>query len=342
MSQVGGRLLGTGVYGCTFEPAPRCAGGSVFKTIAGMPAVGKVVIEDIEDELSIGRAIMGLPLAKQYFALPTQSCKPEIPIQDPDAGSCDVLKQPFASPQMLIMPSAGEQLLRYAGNLPRLAVNFDRLFTHLLEGAVIYQRAGYVHNDIHMGNVLVDSVGVPRFIDFGLGFRVQNVNTWPDANLSTRFRAKYVWQAPEVHTWRMVMNRVRVAEGVRQLREANPEYIQMENQFPGRPRAHDALASLVVATPGFGETNASGAFVRAYGKKFDSWRIGLCMWMLWYDLLQWSGFQKTALWERRDLIRRVIGRLTDFDPRRRADVAEALRMLAPNNRLAAPAAPAPV
>ena len=191
-----------------------------------------------------------------------------------------------------------------------------------------------------MGNVLVDSVGVPRFIDFGLGFRVQNVNTWSDANLSTRFRAKYVWQAPEVHTWRMVMNRVRISDGVRQLREANPEYIQMENQFPARPRAHDALASLIVATPGFGENAASGAFVRAYGKKFDSWRIGLCMWMLWYDLLHWSGFQKTALWDHRDIIRRVIGRLTDFDPRRRADVREALQLLSPNNRLAAPAAAA--
>jgi hypothetical protein len=34
-AQTGGRLLGQGVYGCTFESAPHCAGGKVFKDIHG-------------------------------------------------------------------------------------------------------------------------------------------------------------------------------------------------------------------------------------------------------------------------------------------------------------------
>ena len=162
--QIGGRLLGAGVYGCTFQPAPRCAGGDVFREIHGMPAVGKVTVEDPTDELSVGRAIMRLPLARQYFALPTASCKPAMPIEDDDARRCKIITEAKRGSEfsLMAMPAAGQQLLGWSANAPRTAENYERIFVHLLEGMVIYQRAGYIHNDIHLGNVLVDAADVAR------------------------------------------------------------------------------------------------------------------------------------------------------------------------------------
>jgi hypothetical protein len=299
--------------------------------------VGKVTVEDTKDEVTMGRAIMALPMAKQYFALPTERCKPSYPIADAQAARCDFLTDrdiPLRYLDMMVLPMAGQTLLKWSMDLPRLAANYRRVFIHLLEGMIIYQEAGYVHNDIHMDNILVDGADVARYIDFGLAFKLDDVRTWRDANLGQQFRPRFVWQAPEVHLWRMLLNGVRVTDGVARLKEVNPEYGKIENQYPARKSA-------VVALMGLANTSSSirrkdgGAYVRAYGKRFDSWRIGLCMWMLWQDLLVWSGFRETGLWSQREEIRRVIGGLTQFDPRDRITASQALAELDPRSRLSA-------
>jgi len=335
ISQTGGKLLGQGVYGCTFEPVPFCAGGSVFKTVDGMPAVGKVTTDDISDELSIGKAIMALPLAKQYFALPTLECKPAMPINDPDVKECSVIQEADKDEtfSMLIMPSAGISLSKYALDLHRMATNYKRIFTHLLEGAVIYQNAGYVHNDIHLGNILVDSANVARYIDYGLAFKLADVKTWDDANLGSQFKPKYVWQAPEVHGWRMILNRIRLSDGIEQLKDINPEYSQFEHQFPQNNTVTACLRSLFINSEFVNKRDGAG-FVQAYGKKFDSWRIGLAMWFIWSDLLKSLSFMATPLYGEGRLIRSVIAGLVDFDPRKRLTVGQALALLDPKSRFA--------
>ncbi len=339
LAQSGGRLLGQGVYGCTFEPAPRCAGGQVFSRIQGLPAVGKVTVEDPKEEVAVGRAIMALPMAKQYFALPTETCKPAFPIADEQAERCMFLDDEESEVKpadlaMMVLPMAGQTLLKWSIDRPRLAANYRRLFVHLLEGMVIYQQAGYVHNDIHQDNILVDGAGVARYIDFGLAFKIAEVRTWRDANLGIRFKPKYVWQAPEVHLWRMLQNGVRVTDGVAQLKAINPEYGQMEQLLPSRKTALVALTDLANTSSSIRRKDG-GAYVRAYGKRFDAWRIGLCMWMLWVDLLVWSDINKTPLWGQRDEIRRVLNGLTQFDPRDRITAAQALAELDPRSRLIA-------
>ena len=327
--QTGGKLLGQGVYGCTFEPAPPCAGGPVFKKIAGRVPVGKIVDEDPTDELEIGKKIMALPLASAYFALPSAACKPLMPLLDPEAQGCRVITESGEGTKfsMLIMPEAGIPIIKYVMNLKRLADNYKRIFTHLLEGAVIYQKAGYVHNDIHMNNILVDEAGVARYIDFGLAFRPDAVTKWEDANLGSEFKPQYFMQPPEVHTWRMKLSGVRLKDGLRVLTEVNPEYVKMEHQFPTRK-------SVLAAMTGFLLQEDDGArILRKYAKKFDSWRIGLCMWVFWNDLLSIPAFRTTPLYKERETIREVLGGLTDFDPKTRLSVSDALRLLDPNNRL---------
>lgn len=330
--QVGGRLLGQGVYGCTFNPAPRCAGGRVFTRVGDLPAVGKVTSEDVGEELGVGRAIMKLPLARNYFALPTAACHPEEPVRDNDVNDCRVITESEGATKfsMLVMPAAGQQLIRWAANLDRLATGYYDMFIHLLEGIIIYQDAGYVHNDIHMGNVLVDDRGVGRFIDFGLAFKPAEIQEWRESHLGTRFRPKFVWQAPEVHGWRMRLNGIPEATGAAQLLSSNDEWRRIESQM-GRTPLLTAIRNLYAE---FKSTQGVD-FLKRYAKGFDCWRIGLMFWMLWDDLTVWSGFQQTPLWMRRDTVRRVLGGLTDFNPKTRWTARQALAALDPNNRLAA-------
>jgi hypothetical protein len=336
--QNGGRLLGEGVYGCTFEPAPRCAGGDVFRSIRGLPAAGKVTVEDPVEETAIGRAIMSLPLAEQYFALPSVSCvvSREDVRRDPESGQCDILKEagPMSRFSMLVMPSAGKDLQRWASsNYGRVASSYERILKHLLEGMIIYQRAGYIHNDIHMGNILVDDAGVARYIDFGLAFKLADIHSWADTNMSVLFKPKYVWKPPEVHAWCMVASGVRLADGLQQLKNINPEYEKLEQQFPSRKSALAALTELIQRSASIRDRDGA-SFIQAYAARFDAWRIGLCMWMIWDDLLRWPGIRDTGLWSRRSIIRQVLGGLTDFFVPTRLDAIAALRILDPSNRLA--------
>jgi hypothetical protein len=120
---------------------------------------------------------------------------------------------------------------------------------------------------------------------------------------------------------------------VAQLKELNPEYASMERQFPTRMTMEVALDQLMRTSKAV-MMRDGGAVVRAYGSKFDCWRVGLCMWLLWDDMLKWRDFQGTAVWERREIIRRVLAGLTDFNPRTRFSAKKALGILNPNNRLA--------
>jgi len=330
MMQVGGVLRGKGKYGCTFEPLPRCAGGSVFKTIGGRKAVGKITSEDATSELKIGQAIMSLPMANNYFALPSVACRPELPLQDPDAADCEFIAEAGegSTLTMLIMPSAGEPLYEWAQDLPLLAEHYSDIAIHLLEGMIIYQRAGFVHNDIHMSNILVDANNVPRYIDFGLSYRPADVQQWSDCKGGMTFRPNYPWTAPEMHAWRMQANGQSIIKGVDQLRKINKEYITLQESF-ARPPTDIELQKFINETP-----KKDIEFLRTYGLRADSWRIGLMFWMLWGDLLVWSGFDNTDLWQVRDRIRKMIDGLTQFDPRKRITPAAALAILDPNNRLA--------
>jgi hypothetical protein len=326
----GGAMLGKGVFGCTFKPAPRCAGGRVFESVAGRPAVGKVSDTDLSREVRYGREIMSLPLARNYFAAAITECTPEVPFTDPDAGRCEVLRDAgfFTKFSMAVLPDAGTTLQKWtAADLTRAAATYERLFVHLLEGMVIYQDAGFVHNDVHWGNILVDERGVARYIDFGLTFRPAEVRRWKDLHIGTGFKPEYVYQAPEVHAFRLYMDRYSLAYGLARLRAKSSEYAELERTFPRRKTLEVAMGEMLRTVDQTEEGLA--AYMRAYGDRLDWWRIGLCMWQLWMDFCRdLPGFQESTLYrERRGVLMRVLGGMTEFDPRVRMSPAAALREL---------------
>jgi len=300
-----------------------------------MPTLGKVVYQDVTDEYNVSKIIMRLADAQQFYAAPTRSCAPALPIDDPEAGKCslrDMKKE--TDPIMLVMPYAGDPLVSWSTNMVALAQNLVPMMRHLLKGIQLYQSADIVHNDIHMGNIVIDKKGVARFIDFGLAFLKSTVRGFEEAHHNREFSPRLIWHPPEVQAMRITLGGLRMAESVATMEEENPDLVKLASQFPGR-RSGSLLAAMTrFAGTGTGTgtgtgivTPSYGAFVRQYGFAFDCWRIGLCFWYMWNDLLDWSGLQFMPIWGHREAIRAVLSGLTDFDPRSRFTVDDALALL---------------
>jgi hypothetical protein len=300
--QVGGRLLGKGSYACTFSPVPSCESGS---TTGG--SVAKVSVQDMTAEVAMGRTLMALHGGRDYFALPTSSCLPRLPITDPDASKCHVLKKnkPLT---MAAMPDAGVSLTSWSrtGLTP---ASLQAMLVHVLRGMVLYQRAGFVHNDIHGGNIMVGEDGLARYIDFGQGFRPSALRTWDDLNLGRRFAAEYVWLAPELHAIRIRSQEDHAA--IHRLYMKIPEFKQLEVAYPERQGFKAAMEEFRLPIDPV-------AYMRQHGFKIDWWRLGITVWQLWRRLRK--GHEGSPL-------DKAIGGLTEFDSARRMSPATALRIL---------------
>jgi serine/threonine protein kinase len=339
--QTGGRLVAEGAEGCGFDRAPTCASGPTPTTIDGKPIFAKVTTDD--GELVIGRKIMALPLAANYFSLPTESCVPRIPLDDQDSDSCELITdlqddegQMSMNLISLFMPNGGKSIMSWTfENRQRAGYNFIRVFKHLLEGMKIYQDAGYIHNDIHPGNIVVDSHNVARFIDFGQVYRPADITTMRSAKINTEFKPSKVYHAPEIQVWRMLNSNTKslsvkeiIEEGILQfVAEGNNEYIDLQ-KIPG----HDTISGLVT----FGENtqmarkaNNFGVIVRKYGTKMDVWRLGLVMWTVWRDLIKQKMLGDLhPIFRQEGGIYHVINGLTSFDVEKRWDPETALKHFA--------------
>lgn len=72
----------------------------------------------------------------------------------------------------------------YAAERPRDYVAVTRLFGHVAEGLQALHQAGFAHADIKPNNILIESGGLPKIIDFGqscrLGHTKERIQGTPD------------------------------------------------------------------------------------------------------------------------------------------------------------------
>ena len=79
--------------------------------------------------------------------------------------SCDVVENiPFERLTQLTVPYGGQSLR--AATIDFQTFSFKRFMKHLLEGVKLLKTNGYVHADLHLGNVLLSSANLPLIIDF--------------------------------------------------------------------------------------------------------------------------------------------------------------------------------
>jgi hypothetical protein len=329
--QKGGKLLGQGSYGCTFSTVPTCKTGP---TPTSNKLVAKVAL-DTEQELNIGITLMKLPNASSYFALPTSECIPKIPIEDPDVSKCDILNdlededgyQDITYLRTLIMPNAGMTIGSWGYDTIRLANNFIRVMKNLLKGMKLYKDAGYIHNDIHVSNILVDSQNVARYIDFGLAIKTDEFTRMHHM----KFKPRYINHPPEIQVWRILYSvygssiEEKMKLGLQMFLDVGSrEYELLERHYPARLSAVESLTKFAKSTYNEYKRNDFNSIVVKYGDKFDIWRLGLVLWKLWRRVLAWGGPHEILREPLKSSINHILSGMTDFDVTTRWNVEKAL------------------
>jgi hypothetical protein len=311
--------------------------------------VGKVVAEeheDVEREVAIGVKIMALStLSSKYFAVPTEECEPILSLQDTNAQDCSIIRKALKKANdrgtptrlsMMLMPMAGEIFNKWVSNIDKSYGLYEKTFVHLLEGMVLYQRAGYIHNDIHGANILVDSQNVARYIDFGRSFHIKEVRSLDTVHLGKSFAPSYTMYSPELHLIEALMDGISPEHGIVSLVHAQYTYYDALAHHFLRPdvRTMRNWKPLLTLFHTMDDTDINMKtkrileFVRTYAKLFDSWRIGILMWVPWYDFLRHGKVMNPVL-------RGVLDGLTKFDVRDRWTAEKALGVLSPSNPILA-------
>jgi serine/threonine protein kinase len=178
-SQTGGNLYDQGGYGCVFLPTLRCESTSEqVKGDATMNFIDKLMDKDNADvEFTLAQRVRRIPLWKNYFIIPESTCTPAPAEQQSEQQlyMCDLIDdQPLKSFRILRMPFGGTPLSQAYIRMNKDGNGLYDFIIHLFEASALLQMFGIVHRDIHQGNILVDSTGVPRLIDFNLSIDIRS------------------------------------------------------------------------------------------------------------------------------------------------------------------------
>ena len=331
-TQTGGKLYGQGVYGCVFAGPPLKCKGDIKENKKnaevkdGVPITKIMAIDEAVEEFAIAKEIQRLPLWKNYFLVAEKICEPE-PNQT-QLTQCDMLKGKNMKDYRLLTGSFGGQpIVSYKLNFYK--TSFEDIFKHILEAGALFALFGIVHWDLHLGNILVDSAGVPRIIDFNMalavkddpvpnelrvGFQPNLFQSPPDSNLIVAIRKEidpYV-AIDTIIKGKPVLNTIQAILGI------NPE--DMKKDLKAFYETSKSLQN--------GDTKE---WFHYYWSKIDSWSIGAGTTVLLSKYLLWPAFSsgQYTLYSERMLT--VLRGMCQADPRKRLDCVQALAQFDPTN-----------
>ncbi len=239
--QVGGKLLGLGAYGCAFMPPLLCKGET---RPVGARVVGKLGRpKDLEkDYLKLKYISDNVPLASKYFTVTRDKalCEPAMKqIENPEEirrclREVDTIASYPLKDLRLLRMSYGGKPLDSVGSINR-NTNFWKFGKHLLEGLTLLMVRGIVHADLHDGNLLVTSNGLPFIADFGNSYFVRDSKDIKINELEFLFRrnfdrmeqiSRYTQEPPEVPLFNGFFGQIGIEEIVENIFKYRPKLVR--------------------------------------------------------------------------------------------------------------------
>jgi len=336
----GGRLIGQGTYGCAFQPPLLCKHKGITKS-----KVGKITFKgDSQRELHAYTVLHKIEEWKQYFILsaPDEACTPRILDNqtEPDISKCEFLME--ANPKLPIvqisMPYGGKDLYSHSLITTR-KVPFFTLCKQLLEIGALMILHGMIHYDIHSRNILIDSYGTPRIIDFGQCFTVSDISLESIENRWKVLGPEYAAEPPEV-TFLTAMER--------------PYYYNFEDALHDVMPKKQILYTIekVLGIPVETQIRSLGRFFKSssifqthnettlvklwkiYYPGFDSWSISIILIEYLQKYLYSYEFVESSEWKlKRFIIMEMLEKMCSTNPKERIDCVEALSMFDPFNNI---------
>jgi serine/threonine protein kinase len=349
-SMEGGRLLGSGTYGCVFTPPLLCK--SEKKKEYGK--VGKITADVFaQQEIQIANRIRKIPLAHQYFLLPEpESCElaPEEKQTDPNLQACHQRFQEhgedFDLKQMtqIIQPFGGIKPFYMLSSLNLHPTKFDffSFMRNMLEAGSILLLAGVSHFDLHPANLLVDSKKRIRILDFGMSFSTNNIT---DMILKGRWkRLRFGFESDETHPSVYnaeppevtVMNAIRSSEytvdqAIRLTVMGKEVFQSMEKYLSISKTQSEKEMRKFWTTSDFAKKRDFLMLWKIYWPGFDAWSIGCLIMDILKSLLLLPEFTQGPYRTKKAAVLATLRGLLNPNPRDRLDCIEALALFDPGS-----------
>lgn len=338
----GGAIIGQGNYGCVFDPPLLCE-TAIEKRGKRERVVGKLSDEaDAKDEIIASTILSEIKNADEYFVLADSKsyCDNIVPLnKQPDKNGikqCGAVKYSiFGNNDMVhyTMPFGGISIMRYFESQNR-PFPVRKMITHILEGSALMTLNGYVHYDIHMGNILIDSTKdyKPRFIDFGFSFSSYSID---NDTLDERWKVynpSYPAEPPEItvitglKNWHALNTTV-----LKVLKEKSP--LKVAENSIGLSRNTQLKEFMKFwNTSVVCKKRDWVAFFRLYWPAFDAWGVGFIIMFIYSKAIfiknvsdDWPVLSSQ--------IKEVLRGLLRMDPRKRFDSIEALNVFNPSSHV---------
>lgn len=343
-TQTGGRILGQGVYGCVFTPPLLCRGQKHLNPRSA-GRLGKVAErDDVRPELIIGSLLKNSTTASKYVIVPDLSslCVPEQMSKqpEPEIDDCKVFKRRDVTKMFQYeMPFGGKELKAFLKDFKIDTDKFPyfRFFGEMLAVGAFLALHGIVHNDIHFGNILIDSDFHPRLIDFGRAYTNMSVTKELIVKLEAGdFDPSYHQVPPEMSVKEGIDYAVPQSQILSEIRAKKSGLTTGERLLGmNRDKQMNELRQFITNSQSF-KNHDWVSFFKTYWPQVDSWGMGAMLILLYSRMMLNRGFtQSTEFQQKRGIVETVLRRLLRASPAKRMDCVEALALYDPSNELIA-------
>mgnify|MGYP001347786750 CR=1 FL=1 len=176
IKQYGGKLLGSGTYGCVFGPNYQCN----IDDIKDENLISKIIPKSASYEEYYNIIKLNIHLIESYekfFVIPQNICELKEQFLNEEFNSCPMVSNGEYQPEDLfniIQPYAGydlHKIVTHRNILTEYIPESDKLLLHffnLLVGLGLLNKYDCVHRDIKPANITMLKGKLARFIDYGL------------------------------------------------------------------------------------------------------------------------------------------------------------------------------
>ena len=325
----GGKAIGHGTFSCIFKPALRCK--NPREQLRGADVITKLLpIEDAKDEWSGATKIQSIPGWRNYFAVAESICKPII--TSTDMQQCHLRKKYKRDTLYALQMRYRGSQIRSSNPLQshRFSSHVDcmDMIVHLLEAGALLVVHNIIHNDLHQGNIVMDTHDIPRMIDFNLSLNKDTVLDHIHSYQSTVSLPQY---SPDILILLGIHDHIDFQSVIRTIL-LKPEIRSILRMLRMSSNHFISDVDTMLARDAFIKEGNFNDWFTTYWTKIDSWAIGLYIIDL-LRILQHIPACKEQLRRHTHTIRMIISYLCAFDPARRFDCLQVLSVIRPKNRL---------
>jgi hypothetical protein len=331
--QTGGKRIGSGRYGCVFDPPLLCM--KKTKKPGEKNFVGKLTNkEDGDREFSMSETLRSIPDATRYFILIEDSCvpKPRSQQPDPDLNKCSIASgEKYNSMIQLIMPYAGKTLQ----SLSKRATNLDFFIVgqHLLEATTYLLMKGIVHMDLHSQNVVATNPFTPKIIDFGAAYKPSQLNALTYRQVLRSYNPSVVQEPPEMTVINALESNVPEPVAIAAIGQYKDVlgFVSGVSNLSTEAQLRQ-LRKFLHSSASYHQRNWL-SFFQVYWSKVDAWGIGALLLYLFTYMSMDPAFESSqVVQDKIPMAIQVMTGLCNMDAGLRLDCAEALALWAPDSK----------